>query len=56
MLTHLVKDGTLELDVTNEITRETLMTRGGEVVHAKMRDLLGLKPLSDATESETNVD
>jgi NAD(P) transhydrogenase subunit alpha len=45
-LTHLVgKDGAkkpaLELDLTDEITRETLLTRDGEVVHARVLDLLG---------------
>lgn len=41
-LMHLVKDGKLELDLEDEITRETLLTRGGEVVHPRVRDLLGL--------------
>ena len=45
-LTHLLgKDGakkdSLELDLSDEITRETLLTRGGDVVHARVKDLLG---------------
>ncbi len=32
----------LALDTTDEITRETLVTRGGEVVHERVRQLLGL--------------
>jgi proton-translocating NAD(P)+ transhydrogenase subunit alpha len=44
-LNHLVgKDGAskpgLELDLSDEITRETLLTRGGEVVHGRIKDLL----------------
>jgi NAD(P) transhydrogenase subunit alpha len=41
-LTHLAKDGTLKLDLSDEITRETLVARGGEVVNARVREALGL--------------
>src|SRR5438874_1463629 len=45
-LTHLLgKEGakkpSLELDLSDEITRETLLTRDGEVVHARVKDALG---------------
>jgi NAD(P) transhydrogenase subunit alpha len=45
-LSHLLgKDGgtkpALELDLSDEITRETLLTRDGDVVHARVKDLLG---------------
>src|SRR5439155_15976315 len=45
-LTHLLgKDGAskpaLELDLSDEITRETLLTRDGDVVHARVKDVLG---------------
>ena len=45
-LSHLLgKDGakkpSLELDPNDEITRETLLTKGGDVVHARVRELLG---------------
>jgi NAD(P) transhydrogenase subunit alpha len=45
-LTHLLgKDGakkdTLELDLSDDITRETLLTRDGDVVHTRVKDLLG---------------
>ena len=45
-LSHLLgKDGakkpSLELDLSDEITRETLLTRDGDVVHARVKDLLG---------------
>jgi NAD(P) transhydrogenase subunit alpha len=35
-----VKKSALELDLTDEITRETLLTQNGEVVHARVKDLL----------------
>jgi len=38
---HLVKDGRLDVNLDDEITRETLITRGGEVVHPRVRELLG---------------
>jgi NAD(P) transhydrogenase subunit alpha len=36
------KDGNLALDRDDEIVRETLVTHAGEVVHAKVRELMGL--------------
>jgi NAD(P) transhydrogenase subunit alpha len=41
-LLHLVKEGEVQFNLEDEITRETLMTRGGEVVNARLRELLGL--------------
>jgi NAD(P) transhydrogenase subunit alpha len=41
-LKYLVKDGKLVLDHEDEIVRETLVTHGGEVVHPKVREMLGL--------------
>jgi NAD(P) transhydrogenase subunit alpha len=41
-LLHLVKDGNLLLDSGDEITRETLVAHGGEVVHPWVRAALGL--------------
>ena len=34
-LKHLMKNGALQIDAEDEITRETLITRGGEVVHPR---------------------
>jgi len=42
LVTHLMKDGALHVDTTDEITRETLVTRGGDVVHPRVREALGL--------------
>jgi NAD(P) transhydrogenase subunit alpha len=35
------KQGAVPIDPADEITRETLLTRGGEVVHPRVRELLG---------------
>jgi len=46
-LLHLTKDGTVTIDPKDEITRETLVTQGGEVVNPRVRQLLGLpEPVS----------
>jgi NAD(P) transhydrogenase subunit alpha len=37
-LTHLFKEGRTELDLDDEITRETLLTRNGEIVNQRVRD------------------
>jgi NAD(P) transhydrogenase subunit alpha len=44
-LREIIRDGTLALDMDNEVQRETLLTRGGEVVHPRVRELLGMEPL-----------
>ncbi len=41
-LKHLVKDGKLTIDTTDEITRESLITYNGEVVNPKIQALLGV--------------
>ena len=40
-LTHLVKDKQLAIAADDEITRETLVTRDGQVVHERIKGLLG---------------
>lgn len=44
-LLHLVKGGKLQLDTDDEIIRETMLTRGGEVVNARVREFFSLPPL-----------
>lgn len=44
-LLHLVKDGVVTVDPTDEITRDTLITRDGEVVNARVRQALGMPEL-----------
>jgi NAD(P) transhydrogenase subunit alpha len=50
LLAHLVKDGVLELNLEDEITREMLLTHGGEVVQPRVRELLGLPEQAVKTE------
>ncbi len=44
-LLHLVKDGKLQLNMDDEIIRETMLTRGGEVTNARVREFFSLPPL-----------
>ena len=44
-LLHLVKDGKLQLNMDDEIIRETMLTRGGEVVNARVREFFRLPAL-----------
>lgn len=44
-LLHLVKDGNMQFDMADEITTGTLMCKDGELVHPRMREILGLEPL-----------
>jgi len=41
-LLHLSRDGMLRIDAEDEITRETLVTKDGDVVHSRVRAALGL--------------
>ena len=41
-LTHLIKDQKLNLNLEDEIVRETLLTRGGEIVNARIREFFKL--------------
>ncbi len=41
-LLHLFRDGKLQLNLDDEITRETLVTRGGEIVSARVREFFSL--------------
>jgi len=45
-LLNLVKDGNLQFNETDEIHRETLLTRNGEIVNARVRQYLGLPALA----------
>jgi H+-translocating NAD(P) transhydrogenase subunit alpha len=44
-LLHLVKDQKLALNMDDEIVRETLLTRGGEVVNPRVREFFGMPGL-----------
>ena len=45
-LLHLVKDGKLQLDTKDEIIRDTLLTYGGQVVNARLREFFSLPALA----------
>ena len=40
LLLHLIKDGALQLDLEDEITKDTLVSHDGEVVHHRVSELL----------------
>ncbi len=44
-LLYLVKDGKLQINLEDEIVRDTLLTRGGEVVNARVREFFSLPAL-----------
>jgi NAD(P) transhydrogenase subunit alpha len=48
-LTHLVKDQKLNLNLEDEIVRETLLTHDGEVVQSRVREFFGLPALAAKT-------
>ena len=41
-LLHLIKKGEVKIDLADEITKETLLTRDGDVVHPRIREALAL--------------
>ena len=43
-LLHLVKSGLPDVSLDDEICRDTLVARGGEIVHSKVRERAGLPP------------
>jgi H+-translocating NAD(P) transhydrogenase subunit alpha len=48
-LLHLVKDGKVGREPNDEITRETLLTRDGEIVNARVREFFNLPALAAVT-------
>jgi NAD(P) transhydrogenase subunit alpha len=51
-LSLLVKDGKLQLNLEDEIIRDTLVTRGGEIVNERVREFYALPALAAATKGE----
>jgi NAD(P) transhydrogenase subunit alpha len=47
-LLYMVKEGKLQLNLQDEIIRETMITSGGEVVNARVRDFFKLPALTPA--------
>ncbi|OGF97843.1 MAG: NAD(P) transhydrogenase subunit alpha [Candidatus Glassbacteria bacterium GWA2_58_10] len=48
-LIHMAKEGQLKYDLSDEITRETLVTRDGEILEPRVREILHLPPLATGT-------
>jgi H+-translocating NAD(P) transhydrogenase subunit alpha len=48
LVKHLLKDGNLDLDFSDEITAGATITHGGKVVHAATAEALGIKVEPDA--------
>jgi len=51
-LAHLLQKGELVVDPADEITRETLITHRGEVVHSRVRQALGLTAIAAAAQED----
>ena len=50
-LAHLVKSGLPDVSMQDEICRDTLVARGGQLVHPKVRERAGLPPLESPAPS-----
>jgi proton-translocating NAD(P)+ transhydrogenase subunit alpha len=48
-LTYMVKDGKLQMDTKDEIIRETMITNGGEIVNARVREFFKMPALPAQT-------
>ena len=46
-LLNLVKDGKIDLNLEDEIIRDTLVSKDGDVINTRIRELLKLAPLED---------
>ena len=49
-LLHLVKDGKLQLNMQDEIIRDTLLTQGGEIINVRLRESYSLPALAAQTQ------
>ncbi|MGI9178627.1 MAG: Re/Si-specific NAD(P)(+) transhydrogenase subunit alpha [Pirellulales bacterium] len=49
-LAHLVKSGLPNVSLDDEICRDTLVTKGGDIIHPKIRERAGLPPLEQPAE------
>lgn len=53
LLALIVKDNEMNLDMDDEIIRDCLVTRDGEVIQPRVREIIGLPALQTAATSET---
>jgi len=51
----LIKEGALALDTEDEIVRETLVTHGGAVANARIREAMEAAPMVKASGGSVNV-
>lgn len=49
-LTYMVKEGKLQMNLQDEIIRETLVTNGGEIVNTRVRDFFKLPALAPTSQ------
>ncbi|MGH2455957.1 MAG: Re/Si-specific NAD(P)(+) transhydrogenase subunit alpha [Candidatus Limnocylindria bacterium] len=52
LVRHLVKDGRLELDFADEITRGATITHGGKVIHEATAQALGIQPAQPPVQTD----
>ncbi|MEM8678728.1 MAG: Re/Si-specific NAD(P)(+) transhydrogenase subunit alpha [Planctomycetota bacterium] len=56
LLLSMIKDGKLEIDLEDEVISGTLATHAGEVVHARLREILDLPPWVPESERPIKLD
>jgi NAD(P) transhydrogenase subunit alpha len=54
-LLHLLKNGKVEINLEDQITRETLVTRDGEVVHARVLEALATAPAAEGKPTRSSA-
>ena len=54
-LLNLVKDGEVEMNLEDEIIRDTLIAHDGELINSRMRDSLGMEPLPEPQAAEEDA-
>lgn len=54
-LRNVVREGRIEWDWEDEILRETVVVRDGEVRHPRIRSLLGLEPLEEPASADASA-
>jgi NAD(P) transhydrogenase subunit alpha len=54
-LLHLLKEGAVQFNLDDEITRETLVTHKGDVVHPRVRELMDLAPAASAGRASSGL-
>jgi proton-translocating NAD(P)+ transhydrogenase subunit alpha len=52
-LLHLVKEGRLQVNMEDQIVRDTLLTQGGEVINARLREFYSLPALTAQAQEGT---